>query len=337
MIIKKMLKLFSLITILNIFFSVNLYAKNHNFNAWLDDFKIKAINSGISKKVVNDVMSNAKFLPKVIEYDRYQPEFYEDTFTYIKKRTSKKKVIAGKKLYSKEKKVIDEIESKYQVEKELLLALMGIETNFGKYLGKMDIVSSLATLSYDKRRSEFFTSELLILLRLVDKKIIKKDILYGSWAGAFGNFQFMPRTIRNYAIDFNENQIIELKKTEDSFASAANYLNKIGWKKNNPCFYKIELKENIPQKYLNSSARNIKNKRKISFFKKYIKDKERFNLNTNHNVAIIIPDKDIIPGSKNYSPAYMVFENYEKILNWNRSLRFALAVCTLKENFKNEI
>ena len=337
MIIKKMLKLFSLITILNIFFSVNLYAKNHNFNAWLDDFKIKAINSGISKKVVNDVMSNAKFLPKVIEYDRYQPEFYEDTFTYIKKRTSKKKVIAGKKLYSKEKKVIDEIESKYQVEKELLLALMGIETNFGKYLGKMDIVSSLATLSYDKRRSEFFTSELLILLRLVDKKIIKKDILYGSWAGAFGNFQFMPRTIRNYAIDFNENQIIELKKTEDSFASAANYLNKIGWKKNNPCFYKIELKENIPQKYLNSSARNIKNKRKISFFKKYIKDKERFNLNTNHNVAIITPDKDIIPGSKNYSPAYMVFENYEKILNWNRSLRFALAVCTLKENFKNEI
>ena len=337
MIIKKMLKLFNLITILNIFFSVNLYAKNHNFNAWLDDFKIKAINSGISKKVVNDVMSNAKFLPKVIEYDRYQPEFYEDTFTYIKKRTSKKKVIAGKKLYSKEKKIIDEIESKYQVEKELLLALMGIETNFGKYLGKMDIVSSLATLSYDKRRSEFFTSELLILLRLVDKKIIKKDILYGSWAGAFGNFQFMPRTIRNYAIDFNENQIIELKKTEDSFASAANYLNKIGWKKNNPCFYKIELKENIPQKYLNSSARNIKNKRKISFFKKYIKDKDRFNLNTNHNVAIIIPDKDIIPGSKNYSPAYMVFENYEKILNWNRSLRFALAVCTLKENFKNEI
>ena len=108
---------------------------------------------------------------------------------------------------------------------------MGIETNFGKYLGKMDIISSLATLSYDKRRSEFFTEELLILLKLVDKKIINKDILYGSWAGAFGNFQFMPRTIRNYAIDFNNNKTIELKKTEDSFASAANYLKTIGWKK----------------------------------------------------------------------------------------------------------
>ena len=108
---------------------------------------------------------------------------------------------------------------------------MGIETNFGKYLGKMDIVSSLATLSFDKRRSEFFTKELLILLNLVDKKIISKDILYGSWAGAFGNFQFMPRIIRNYAIDYNKNKTIELKDTEDSFASAANYLNTIGWKK----------------------------------------------------------------------------------------------------------
>ena len=337
MIIKKMSKIISLIIILNIFFSPSLNAKNHNFSIWLDNFKIKAIKSGISTEVVNDVMSNAKFLPKVIEYDRYQPEFYEDTFTYIKKRTSKKKVKEGKKLYSKEKKIIDKVENEFQVEKELLLALMGIETNFGKYLGKMDIISSLATLSFDKRRSEFFTSELLILLNLVDKKIIKKDILYGSWAGAFGNFQFMPRTIRNYAIDFNKNKIIELKKTEDSFASAANYLSKIGWKKNKPCFYKIELKENIPQRYLNSSARNIKNKRKVSFFKKYIKNKESLKLEDNYNVAIIIPDKDIIPGSKNYSPAYMIFENYEKILNWNRSLRFALAVCTLKESFKNEI
>ena len=77
---------------------------------------------------------------------------------------------------------------------------MGIETNFGTYLGKMDIVSSLATLSFDQRRSEFFTNELLILLKLVDKKIIDKNILYGSWAGAFGNFQFMPRTIKDYAI-----------------------------------------------------------------------------------------------------------------------------------------
>ena len=175
-------------------------------------------------------MNNAKFLPKVIEYDRFQPEFYEDTNTYIKKRTNQKKVKKGLLLYKKEKKLINLIEKKFLVEKELLLALMGIETNFGKYLGKMDIISSLATLSFDKRRSSFFTNELLILLKLIDEKVIDKDILYGSWAGAFGNFQFMPSTIKSYAIDYNNNSDIELKNIEDSFASAANYIKRIGWK-----------------------------------------------------------------------------------------------------------
>ncbi len=312
-------------------------AQSPEFDLWINKFKKKAINSGISKTVVNDVMSGARFLPKVIEYDRYQPEFYEDTFTYIKKRTNFKKVKKGLALYKKEKLIIDKIERKFLIEKELLLALMGIETNFGKYLGKMDIVSSLATLSFDKRRSEFFTDELLILLKLIDRGIINKDILFGSWAGAFGNFQFMPRTIRNYAIDYNNNKIIELKNIEDSFASAANYLNKIGWKKNTPCYTKIKLKNNIPKKYLNSSARKIKNKKKVKFFRQYIENQDKLNLNDNLLTAIITPDKDIIPGSNTYTPAYLIYNNYEKILNWNRSLRFALAVCTLKDNFKNEI
>jgi len=336
MLISEMLKKITFILILNIL-SFSAYADNHDFELWLKNFKNKAISLGISKNVVDDVMSDAKFLPKVIEYDRFQPEFYEDTFTYIKKRSSKNKVKDGLRLYKKEKKIIDKVENEFDVEKELLIALMGIETNFGKYLGKMDIISSLATLSYDKRRSEFFTKELLILLKLVDKKIINKNILFGSWAGAFGNFQFMPRTIRNYAIDYNKNSIIELKKTEDSFASAANYLKTIGWKKNQPCFVKIKLKDTIPEKYLNSSARNIKNKRKLLFFKKYISNFEDLKFAKNVNVAIITPDKDIIPTAKTYYPAYLVFENYEKILNWNRSLRFALAVCTLKNNIKNEI
>ena len=337
MITKKMYKIITFILSFNIFLTFNLYSNERDFEIWLKNFKVKAVETGISRTVVDDVLLNAKFLPKVIEYDRYQPEFYEDTFTYIRKRTSKKKLNDGLRLYKKEKLIIDKVENEFNVEKELLLALMGIETNFGKYLGKMDIVSSLATLSFDKRRSEFFTAELLILLNLVDKKIIKKDILFGSWAGAFGNFQFMPRTIRNYAIDFNQNSIIELKKTEDSFASAANYLKMIGWKKNNPCFLKINLKDNIPKKYLNSSARDIKNKKKVNFFEKYILNFKDLNINKNLKAAIIIPDKDIIPGSKTYSPAYLIFENYEKILNWNRSLRFALAVCTLKESFENEI
>ena len=337
MIFRKMIKILGLILSFSILIVSDSFAVNNDFLLWKNSFKKRAIQSGISKEIVEEIMSEAKFLSKVIEYDRFQPEFYEDTFTYINKRSSKKKISSGLKIYKKEKNTIDKVEKEFGIEKELLLALMGIETNFGKYLGKMDIVSSLATLSFDKRRSEFFSKELLILLKLVDKKIIDKNILYGSWAGAFGNFQFMPRTIKDYAIDYNKNKVIELKKTEDSFASAANYLSKIGWKKNQPCYFKIDLKENTPLRYLNSSARDIKNKKKAIFFKKYIKDYENLNLNGNLPASIIIPDKDIIPGAKTLSPAYIVFDNYEKILQWNRSLRFALAVCTLKDGFKDEI
>ena len=210
---------------------------------------------------------------------------------------------------------------------------MGIETNFGKYLGKMDIVSSLATLSFDKRRSEFFTEELLILLKLVDNNIISKDILFGSWAGAFGNFQFMPTTIKDYAIDYNNNSNIELKKIDDSFASAANYINKIGWKPNSPCFINIKLKSNIPQKYLNTSARKLKNKRKVKYLKKYLENSNDYLNYDNMLAAIITPDKDIIPGSNNLKPAYLVFSNYELILN-EQILRFVSV--TLKDKFKNE-
>jgi|TARA_B110000259_G_scaffold155179_1_gene176118 membrane-bound lytic murein transglycosylase B len=339
MLLKKMLKKLISIYILLIisFFQSITFASNPEFNIWVKNFKKQAIKSGVSKKVVDEVMSSVIFLPKVIGYDRFQPEFYEDTYTYIKKRTNLNKVKKGLALYKKEKLTIDKIEKEFLIEKELLLALMGIETNFGKYLGKIDIVSSLATLSFDKRRSEFFTKELIILLKLVDQKIVDKKILFGSWAGAFGNFQFMPRTIRNYAIDYNKNTTIELKKTEDSFASAANYLNKIGWKKNTPCFVKINLNKNIPKKYLNSSARHIKNKKKVRYFKKYINNYNNIKIDKNLVAAIITPDIDIIPGANTYTPAYLVFANYEKVLNWNRSLRFALAVCTLKDNFKNEI
>ena len=313
------------------------YVEANDFNDWVVDFKKRALDEGISSKTVNSVMDKAIFLPKVIEYDRYQPEFYEDTSTYINKRVNEEKIKKGLSLYIDNNSLIEEIEKKFSVEKELLLALMGVETNFGIYLGKMNIVSSLATLSFDKRRSEFFSKELLILLKLIDKDIIDPNILYGSWAGAFGNFQFMPRTIKNYAIDYNSNSVIELKNIDDSFASAANYINKIGWNKKGPCFIKIELKNNIPKKFLNTSAKKIKNKKKLSYFKKYIINYQDIDLNKNTISAIITPDKDIIPDAENLSPAYLIFENYELILKWNRSLRFALAVCTLKNEFKNAL
>ncbi len=323
-----------ILSILIVFNSSILIADT--FNDWKVNFKKRAINEGISKSTVNNLIDNSKFLPDVIKYDRYQPEFYEDTMTYISKRTSSKKVKLGKIILNKENNIINKVSSEFKVDKNLLLALMGIETNFGNYLGKMDIVSSLATLSYDQRRSEFFTKELITLLKLVDAKIIDPRTLFGSWAGAFGNFQFMPSTIKNHAVDYNKDGSIDLKNIEDSFASAANYLSNLGWNDNTPCFYRINLNENIPDKYLNTSAKKIKNEKKVKYLKNYIKDSSFLDKFDNLEAAIVTPDAEIVENANKLKPAYIIFNNYKLILKWNRSLRFSLAVCTLKNSFENE-
>jgi len=327
-----------LIIIVFWFISCSTYVfANDSFEEWKINFKNYALKQGISLITLNRLINNSEFLPDVIKYDRYQPEFYEDTKTYISKRTSNKKLTIGNKIYKKNIDKINLISKKYNVDKNLLLSLMGIETNFGNYLGKMDIISSLATLSFDKRRSDFFTSELITLLKLIDNKVIDPNTLYGSWAGAFGNFQFMPSTIKNYAVDFDKDEIISLKQTEDSFASAANYLNKLGWKNSNPCFFKVKLKSNIPDRYLNISAKKIHSTKKVNYLKKYIQDFNYLENYNNLNAAIITPDAEIVENPDKLSPAYIIFDNYKLILKWNRSLRFALAVCTLKEKFKNEL
>ena len=332
------MKIIKILFILSLVFLTSpLLSAELSFEDWLKNFKKHALKNNISNKTFDKTMSSVVFLPKVIKYDRFQPEFYEDTKTYISKRSSNQKVKKGINLYKKNKNFINSIDKKFFVEKNLLLALMGIETNFGTYVGKMDILSSLATLSYDKRRSDFFTNELITILQLVENKVIDPEILYGSWAGAYGYFQFMPTTIEKYAIDYDQNNIIELKSTKDSFASAANYINKIGWKKNQPCFIKVTLSKDTPKILLNTSAKKLHNKNKFKYLKKYIKESVNQNINDNLLAAIITPDKDIIPGSENLKPAYIVFENYEKILQWNRSLRFGLAVCKLKDSFKNEL
>jgi membrane-bound lytic murein transglycosylase B len=332
------MKLISFFLIILLYFS-NAYSNvESDFELWKKEFKAFALANGVSEKTYLKTIPKVKFLPKVIEYDRFQPEFYEDTKTYISKRTSEAKVKKGLEFYSNNKELIDEIEKKFNVDKELLLALMGIETNFGTYVGKMDILSSLATLSFDKRRSEFFSNELVILLKLIDQNLVDYETLYGSWAGAFGFFQFMPSTIKNYAIDYNNDNFIDLKNPIDAYASAANYLNKIGWSNSEPCYYKVSLNSVVPKKYLNVSAKKLNNKNKIKFFSKFIENYKELDLTEeNFLSAIITPDKDIIPDAETLDPAYVVFDNYEVILKWNRSLRFGLAVCTLKDKFKNEL
>ena len=325
-------KIFIFFLFFKIFFINTIFIVNaeETFDSWLLSYKTFALKNGISQETINVAFENVKFLDQVIKYDRKQPEFFEDTITYVNKRANILRVHKAKKLLKKNTNLFIDIEKKFLVEKEILLALWGIETNFGKHVGKMDIISSLATLSYDKRRRDFFSSQLLILLKLIDNKLLNPKTLYGSWAGAYGNFQFMPSTINKYAIDYDGDNKIELKLSlEDSLASAANYINKIGWKKGQPCFYKVKLTNKINKKYINSSARQINYRLKVSKWKKKgVINYNGTDLNSDLKAALILPDGK--PGS----PTFLIFENYEKILKWNRSLRFGISVCTLANMIK---
>jgi len=305
---------------------------SEEFKIWLKNFKTEAIQKGISEQTVELVFKNVRYLEKVIKYDRKQPEFIELTEIYVNKRATKKRAQKAKELYLQNEKLFNEVEKNFLVEKELLLAFWGIETNFGRHVGKMDIISSLATLSFDKRRSAFFSKQLLILLGLVDEKVIEVDTLFGSWAGAIGNFQFMPSTIKSYAIDYDKDGKIDLKKSKkDSVASAANYIHRMGWKQGAHCYIEVQLNKKIKDKLINYSARGISNKLTIKKWKKLgVELPTEIKIKQKTKAALISPDGKI-------SPKFLVFDNYEKVLKWNRSLRFGISVCKLTNMIKNDI
>ena len=315
-----------------LFLFVCLTSNSHsddNFNKWLLNYKQFAINQGVTKQTVDEAFKNTKLLKRIIKYDRNQPEFIEKTKVYVGKRVNKQKVIYAKKLIKNNNNLLNKVEKKYKVPKNYLVALWGIETVFGKHKGKVDIISALATLSFDKRRSSYFSRELITLLKLIDKKIVSLDDLKGSWAGAHGNFQFMPTSIKNYAIDYNKDGKIDLYTSlEDSFASAANYLKKIGWDKN-PWGVKVRLSKNIDAKNFTYDARKLAKQLKVKeWVQMGVQLPENFNINPNTRARLVKPDGKI-------SEVYMVFNNYEKLLNWNRSLRFAITIGVFADLLSN--
>ncbi len=300
-------------------FTSNVFANSPEFDDWVKNFKKKALTQGISKTTVEKAFQRVVFLEKLLIYDKRQPEFIEKTDVYVSKRVSSLRIATAKKLLIEKKNLLEKVEKEFGVPKEILLSLWGIETNFGVHKGKVDIISALATLSFDKRRSAYFTNELIILLRLIDKNIIDMNSMYGSWAGAHGNFQFMPSSINNYAIDYdNDGKIDLVNSLEDSFASAANYLSSIGWNKNIPWGSEAFQEKKINKNLFTTDARKLQ---KEMSYKNWadlgIKSKQ--NLPLKNNFRLIRPDG-------NDGPIYLVSMNYEKLLNWNRSLRFAISI-----------
>ena len=300
-------------------FTTNVFANSPEFDDWVKNFKKKELTQGISKTTVEKAFQRVVFLEKLLIYDKRQPEFIEKTDVYVSKRVSSLRIATAKKLLIEKKYLLEKVEKEFGVPKEILLSLWGIETNFGVHKGKVDIISALATLSFDKRRSAYFTNELIILLRLIDKNIIDMNSMYGSWAGAHGNFQFMPSSIKNYAIDYdNDGKIDLVNSLEDSFASAANYLSSIGWNKNMPWGSEAIQEKKINKNLFTTDARKLQKEMSYKNWA-HLGIKSKQNLPLKNNFRLVRPDGD-------EGPIYLVSMNYEKLLNWNRSLRFAISI-----------
>ena len=196
-----------------------------DFNAWLSNFEQKAVEVGISRQTIEKSFKNIELNKRVIELDQKQPEFTITLEKYLSNTTPRFRVNKGKKLYQENKDLLEEISNKFGVQPRFLLALWGIETSFGKFTGSFNVIRSLTTLSYDLRRRDYFTGELLNALKIIDQGHTNPESMDGSWAGAMGQCQFMPTSFINYANDFDGDGKKDIWNTvPDVLASAANYL-----------------------------------------------------------------------------------------------------------------
>ena len=320
MITIKMFKVYIfIITFLNSLSSQAL--SNDTFNNFVKGISKEAEKKGVSVKVIKDYKSKVSFIPRVIELDRSQPEFKLTLDQYLARVVTLSWIKKAKSRYKKNQELLNVISKHYGVQPRFLVALWGIETDFGRLTGGFSVVSALSTLAFDGRRHEYFKKELFNALKIINDGHITLSKMTGSWAGAMGQCQFMPSSFINYANDWDKDGSKNIWTSKpDVFASAANYLNKVGWsdkitwgRKVYIGNYNKKLKENKYYLLDKWSLNGILNKNKDELPKVKIK------------ARLIIPDN-----YGNYG--YLVYNNFDSLLNWNRSNYFAIAVGKLSDS-----
>ena len=296
---------------------------------WLDELKRDMHQKGISQKTLDEVYVQDYYHPnpEVVKIDRKQIEFALTATDYINRVVNKKRVEKARDNYKKLKPLLDKVAEKYGVPPQYLMAFWGVETNFGSNFGGFNVIAALTMLSYDKRRPEFFKNELFEALKIVDDWQIDYTTMQGSWAGAMGHFQFMPSTFNTYAVDFDSDKKIDIWHSfEDAVASAANYLGKMGWKKDEPWGLKVSLPWNFD---FSLSGRN-KTKEIAEWHRLGVRtqDNKKIKLDPKIKASIIVPE-----GQK--GAAYLILDNFNIIMKWNRSENYALAIGLLADYVKN--
>ena len=295
-------------------------AKDPSFQEWLKGVRQEARAAGVSSEVLDRAFRRLKPIPRVIELDRSQPEFKLTLKQYLDRVVSRKTVWDGRRLYREHRDLLKKIGDRYGVETQYIVALWGIETRYGRITGGYPVIAALATLAYDGRRSAFFRKELLRALKILEEGHIAVENMDGSWAGAMGQVQFMPSSFVTYDVDYDGDGRRDIwDNVPDALASAANYLSRSGWKKNQGWGGKVSLPAGFSKDLVGEGI------------KKTIKEWQQLGV-TGKGVAGK-PDLPayLVQPNKTGGPVYLAYPNYRVILKWNRSNYFAIAVGTLAD------
>ena len=305
--------------------SNNLSAENIDYSVWLDDFKIKAEKSGISKETI-ETLNRVKIIPRIIELDRNQPEFKLTLSQYLKNVVSNKRKKKGIAKIRENWSLLEALSKKYKVQPRYIVALWGIETDFGRVTGGFPVIDALTTLAYDGRRGKYFSKELINALKIIDQGHINYDKMVGSWAGAMGQTQFMPSSFLSYAQDYNNDGKKDIwNSKEDALASAANYLSNLNWRYNETWGREVIVNADFN---LDESELNLKNKKNINEWQNLgVRRIDGSDLPKNNINGYLLKIKD-----SNRDRYFLVYSNFKKILKWNTSNYFAIAVGTLSDS-----
>ena len=314
--------------LLLLYMSILLLGSNYacadtEFDSFIDKIVIEAVSKGVSKRVVKEFKQHVKFIPRVIQLDKSQPEFKLTLNQYLKKVVTPLRIKIANKKYQKNKIKILEISKFYGVQPRFLIALWGIETDFGRLTGGFSVVSSLATLSFEGRRRDYFKKELFNALKIIDDGHISLNKMTGSWAGAMGQCQFMPSSFLNYASDWDKNGTKDIwHSKQDVFFFFFNYLKKVGWSDEMTWGRKVDI-TNYSEKVNKNEVLTLKEWSNKGILKE---NREKLSL-------ILLKARLIIP--KNYGNyGFLVYNNFNSLLNWNRSNYFAIAVGKLSDSIK---
>ncbi len=315
-----MLKLLFLVFIL-LWSVITIPSEGDAFSTWLERLKAEARAENISEKTIASTFEDAQYLPSVIELDRSQPEFISTFLSYINKRVTENRVDDGHYSLYENKALLEKIEQQYGVPKNIIVAFWGLETSYGGDKGDYSLPSALMTLAYEGRRAGFFRSQLMDMMRIVDAGHNNVEGMRGSWAGAMGHMQFMPSTFMAYAVDGNNDARIDIwNALPDAFASAANYLSSIGWKQEEP----VALEVKLPATFEYSLVQLDTRKSTRFWTNLGVKQVNGMPLPALENSAILLPQ-----GWQ--GPAFLIASNFDAVMNWNRSIKYALSVSHLAD------